>query len=290
MSVLLTASLAPSSWSLYERSWRKMVDFLLLLGLPCCLPISVPLILLFVAYLHGRKFAPSSIVSILSAVSYFHKANGFQDPTGIFIVSKVLAETRNISAGADTRLPITSSILDKLISATVHVFTSPYKALIMRAMMILAFKAYLRVGEMVPRCKSSKKGCLQLGDVMIDSNIITVHFQSFKHSSKQGPQTLRVRGNCIEGSNMNPIHVLQEFLQVRGRIPSILFSFSVHREFDLALKSLLNFCGLDSTQFKGNNFRIGAASAAAIRGESDAQIRAAGRWSSDAFKRYIRLA
>ena len=272
-----------------------MVDFLLLLGLPCCLPISVPLILLFVAYLYGRKFAPSSIVSILSAVSYFHKANGFQDPTGTFIVSKVLAGARNISASADTRLPITSSILDKLISATVHVFTSPYKALIMRAMMILAFKAYLRVGEMVPRCKSSTKGCLQLGDVMIDSNIITVHFQSFKHSSKQGPQTLRVRADCIEGSNMNPIHILQEFLKVRGRIPSTLFSFSdgrpmVRREFDLALKSLLNFCGLDSTQFKGHSFRIGAASAAAIRGESDAQIRATGRWSSDAFKRYIRLA
>ena len=94
---------------------------------------------------------------------------------------------------------------------------------------------------------------------------------------------------------MNPIHVLQEFLQVRGRIPSTLFSFSdgrpmVRREFDLALKSLLNFCGLDSTQFKGHSFRIGAASAAAIRGESDAQIRAAARWSSDAFKRYIRLA
>ena len=187
VSVLLTASLATSSRSLYERSWRKMVDFLLLLGLPCCLPISVPLILLFVAYLHGRKFAPSSIVSILSAVSYFHKANGFQDPTGTFIVNKVLAGARNISASADTRLPITSSILDKLISATVHVFTSPYKALIMRAMMILAFKAYLRV----PRGKSSKKGRLQLGDVMINSNIITVHFQSFKHSSKQGPQMVR---------------------------------------------------------------------------------------------------
>ena len=62
----------------------------------------------------------------------------------------------------------------------------------------------------------------------------------------------------------------------------------VGHEFDAALKSLLIFSGLNTSHFKGHSFKIG--SAAAMRGESDAQIRAAGRWSSDAFERYIRLA
>ena len=60
----------------------------------------------------------------------------------------------------------------------------------------------------------------------------------------------------------------------------------LRRQFDAWLKQLLTFCDLDTNQFKGHSFRIGAASAAALRGDSDAKIRAAGRWSSDAFKKY----
>ena len=61
-------------------------------------------------------------------------------------------------------------------------------------------------------------------------------------------------------------------------------------EFDLALKQLLSFAGLSNQVFKGHSFMIGSASEAAMHGESDAQIRVAGRWSSDAFHKYIRLA
>ncbi|KAK2171495.1 hypothetical protein NP493_1057g00037 [Ridgeia piscesae] len=64
----------------------------------------------------------------------------------------------------------------------------------------------------------------------------------------------------------------------------------LRREFDVALKQLLIFCGYQTSAFKGHSFRIGAATAAALWGESDAQIRAAGRWTSDAFRRYIRIA
>ena len=45
----------------------------------------------------------------------------------------------------------------------------------------------------------------------------------------------------------------------------------------------LTTCGLDSTRYKGHSFLIGAASFTAERGTSDAQIRALGRWKSNAF-------
>ena len=75
--------------------------------------------------------------------------------------------------------------------------------------------------------------------------------------------------------------------------------FSVHTpdgspmlrsEFDVSLKRLLGFCGYQTSAFKGHSFRIGVATAAALRGGSDAQIRAAGRGTSEAFKKYIRIA
>ena len=79
------------------------------------------------------------------------------DPASSFLINQAIAGARNISAVADVRLPITPAILYKLIQATQHCFTSAYKALMMRAMMVLAFKAFLRVGEMAPRCKSNSR-------------------------------------------------------------------------------------------------------------------------------------
>ena len=265
------------------------------LGLTPRLPVSVSTTLLFLANLHENNYAATSIVSILSAVSYFHKANNFPDPTSAFLVIKAIAGARNLSRSVDIRLPITPCILSKLVDATVHVFSSPYKALLIRTMMVLAFKAYLRVGEMVPRCLSSGLGCLQLGDVFSTDSTLTVCFRKFKHSSKHGPQTLTLKNATVDGTCINLNVMLCSFIQFRGPKPGTLFSFPdgtpmVRHEFDLALQSLLAFCGLDSKQFKGHSFRIGAATAAAVRGDSDAQIRAAGRWSSDAFRRYIRIA
>ena len=50
----------------------------------------------------------------------------------------------------------------------------------------------------------------------------------------------------------------------------------------------LNFCGLNPQRYKSHSFRIDAACLAADKGFSDAQIRALGRWKSDAFKLCIR--
>ena len=50
-----------------------------------------------------------------------------------------------------------------------------------------------------------------------------------------------------------------------------------------------HLCDLDPSRYKGHSFRIGAASYAADRGFSDAQIRMLGRWKSNAFLRYLRV-
>ena len=54
------------------------------------------------------------------------------------------------------------------------------------------------------------------------------------------------------------------------------------------LHKCLSVCGLDSSRYKGHSFRIGAASLVVEKGLSDSQIRAMGRWNSNAFRKYIR--
>ena len=74
--------------------------------------------------------------------------------------------------------------------------------------------------------------------------------------------------------------------------PGSLFCHSDNRaisvnQFNSELRRCLAFCGLNPQRYT-HSFRIGAACLAAEKGFSDAQIRALGRWKSDAFKLYIR--
>ena len=295
VETLLQASLTPASRAHYGRAWNKLVGFHTCIGLQLALPVSVTTILLFVAHLHEQGLAATSITSTLSAISYFHKINSHSDPCNNFIVAKLLAGARNLRPSVDVRLPITIPILSKLIQALPHVIPSPYKRMMLHTMMVLAFKAYLRIGEMVPRSKRSTQGCLHVDDVTVADDMITISFKRFKHIAQQGPQIVHVRGEKIGKTAIHPAALMREYLQTRGRVGVILFAYMdgtpmSRAEFDLALKQLLSFAGLSNQLFKGHSFRIGSASEAAMRGESDAQIRVAGRWSSDAFRKYIRLA
>ena len=193
----MQASLSPSSRAHYERAWKKLVLFQNTLGLASRLPVSVSMLLLFIANLHANGAAPASIVS---AVAYFHKINGFPDPSHCFLVAKVLAGARNLGAVPDVRLPVTLLVLTRLVRALPRVISSHYKCLMLRVMMVLAFKAYLRGGEMVPRSKGVVSGCLHVSDVFLSGDLMSVSFRRFKHSTAQGPQFILVKSECTEGS------------------------------------------------------------------------------------------
>ena len=59
--------------------------------------------------------------------------------------------------------------------------------------------------------------------------------------------------------------------------------------FTRSLKEVLQYCNLNEDRYKTHSFRIGAASWAAAKGMFDSQIRAFGRWNSNAFLKYIRM-
>ena len=59
VATLLQASLAPSTRLMYERSWRKITNFFVFLGLSQQLPVAVSTLLLFVAHLHELSYSPA---------------------------------------------------------------------------------------------------------------------------------------------------------------------------------------------------------------------------------------
>ena len=56
------------------------------------------------------------------------------------------------------------------------------------------------------------------------------------------------------------------------------------------LRHILSTIGLDVSKFCGHSFRIGAATSAAAIGIEDHMIQNLGRWSSNCYTRYIRIA
>ena len=97
----------------------------------CGTPVLVPMVLLVIAHLYASGSAPASIVSTVSAVAYFHKINGFHDPSNCFMVSKLLAGARNLGTIPDVRLPVTLPVLSRLVHALHTVFTSWHKRLML---------------------------------------------------------------------------------------------------------------------------------------------------------------
>ena len=61
------------------------------------------------------------------------------------------------------------------------------------------------------------------------------------------------------------------------------------QNFTKQLALCLKITGLSRPLYKSHFFRVGAATFAASQGFGDTQMRALGRWNSDAFIKYIRF-
>lgn len=234
-------------------------------------------------------------MSHLSAIGHFHKMSKYEDPTRDFLVNKAVTGIRNLSKSRrDLRMPITRPVLQSLIRSLKAVVSDSYERKLLQFLFLLAFHAFLRIGEICSRSLKRKENVITLADlfVPIDRDRIYVTLTKFKHSAKQGAQSITVK--AYRHKQFCPVRACHIFLKVRGSNSGPLFQFAsgkpyTRRAFDTKLRQCLNFCGFSTSVYKGHSFRIGAATDAAERGCSDAQIRTLGRWASDAFKKYIRI-
>ena len=197
---------------------------------------------------------------------------------------------------AGLHLPITLPILDKLSSVAPSLVSSPYQTCQFQAMCSLAFFAFLRrIGEMTSTSGRSDTSALQISHIskLLSSSRDLIAFKitvgNFKHSYNVRPFSILVSRQ----PQSCPVELLAKYLALRGPRPGALF-ITVDGApvsgsyFSNQLSSAIQFCGLSPSVYKGHSFRIGAASHAADKGLSDAQIRLLGRWKSNAFLKYLR--
>ena len=162
-------------------------------------------------------------------------------------------------------------------------------------MFALAFFAALRVGEMTITAGKSSTNLLLLRQVFFlkdsaDSIVgVKLSMRNYKHSDSSRSTDIIL----YKDKPVCAVTLLLDYLNARGRNAGPLFCWpnntAITRSyFTQCLSQALSFSGLDTELYKSHSFRIGAASWAAAKGMSDAQIRTFGRWKSTAFLRYIR--
>ena len=294
----MAASLSQSSVNTYRRPWILFQDFAQsYLRLDRVrFPVDSETLALFVAYLYEKSYSPTTVLTYISAIGYVHRLAGCSDPSKSDRVQLILRGYSKIRpANADTRLPITLPLLERIMAALELTQPSRFQRTLAKAMCSLAFFAALRVGEITVRPGQAQSNLLQFCHVAFmtdqtgNTKAVKLTFTNYKHSNPSRPVDLlvyREQPVCL-------VSRLLEYLALRGCSPGPLFCWPdntpVNREYFVrSLQEALQFCDLDHTRYKSHSFRIGAASWAAANGMSDAQIRLFGRWKSNAFLRYIR--
>ena len=159
-----------------------------------------------------------------------------------------------------------------------------------------AFFAALRIGDITCQPNETNQNFVFLNHAsFIKGNrdsigAIKLTLRHYKHTNPAQPVNISI----YRAQLVCPVNLLSCILKLKGNLswsmPLLARSLSNFAQFFFtqALADSLRFCDLDVSGCKSHSFCIRAASWAASKGMSDAQIGAFGRWKSNAFLRYIR--
>ena len=246
----------------------------------------------------SQRVSHSTTRSYLSAVRHLHISKGYGDPlANTPRLNLVLKGAKQLRPGApDTRLPITPLILRR-IKSTLLQDPYNYDHLMLWAACCLGFFAFLRSGELaVPDTKQFDPAWhLTPQDLAFDSevepSVLQVHLKGSKTDQLRAGVHLYVGAT---GNELCPIAAVVTYLAVRGMEPGPLFRLQSGQPLTRAhfvdkVRSAMKAAGMDPSGYSGHCFRIGASTTAAANGVGDATIQILGRWSSDSYKRYIRV-
>ncbi|XP_073715760.1 uncharacterized protein [Misgurnus anguillicaudatus] len=305
LKALLDASLdsilqavSPRTINSYLTAWRCFKTFHLSFNLQFP-DFSLLTITSFISYLNSVKnLQAGSIKGYLSGIQFFHKLiYGFPSPELNNSQTSLLIKgiQRSRPSKIDSRQPITLDILTKCLQILRTGYHSIHTAHTLDAMFLLSFFGFLRCSEIAINSKFNPKIHPTISDLSIlDSETIAYFIKQSKTDQEK-------KGHYIYIFNLpSPIQPYQSLLsylklrnaQSKSAIDPLFVDDSNHPVtrfwFQKHLKQIIALTGLPVEHFSSHSFRIGAATTAAQKGLSQNQIQALGRWSSDAFKSYIR--
>ena len=288
---LIETAASPAKNRQYQQQWVSFVDFHQKVLIPFTLPASANTVAMFAAHLQQRGLKCSTIQTYLSAISNKHKLENLIGPTGTYLVAKPLQGIKNAETKEPLqRLPIIRSILHQILDTVPFCTTCKYTQTMLRALFLLTYYSCLRVGESVGLHSNERAHTLTIDHITQVTDIgYQITFTSYKHSHTETPTfLLRQQPN----TTYCPVSALRQYLQIRGQTQGPIFvdvttTPLTRDKFTYHLKLCLRLAGLSTISYTTHSFRIGRATQLAMKGASEATIKATGRWKSNAYNKYI---
>ena len=256
-----------------------------------CWPPTVEQIVLFIASLSIQSHSYRTAQLYISAIAFQCKIKFKYDTTKHYIISKLLEGIKRSGCAKRSRLPITFDLLTRVISVLKHVCSNSYEAVLFAAAFSLAFFGFFRVGELVVSRHNVVHRALAFDDLSFSSDRSSMFVRlRFSKTDQMGKGTIIKLQKS--GGSLCPIIGMAEFLKVRPICIGPLFCHLTGKpltryQFSAVLKKALIALNVNFNLYKSHSFRIGAATTAASLNYSVETIKAAGRWSSEAYQTYI---
>ena len=237
----------------------------------------------------------------MSAIRHLQISAGFQDPFGPGTFPRLEYVLKGIRRAPQTvptrpRLPITPTILRSFHALWSREQNPDYQML--WAACCLGFFGFLRSGEFTVHSASGSSvrnpAPLLLSDIALDSiqrpTVVSVRICQSKTDPFRLGVTLYLG---ITRDIVCPVKSMAAYLAVRSREQGPLFLYQdgsplTRGRLVVVVREALSQMGLDSSNYAGHSFRIGAATTAAQVGIPESTIQMLGRWQSSAYARYIR--
>ena len=137
----LCRSLSSSARRQYTTYWRRFSRFTTDILQTSPLPSTSYSVALYVTHLAKTKLKSTTTRSHLSAIAYYHKVHGFDNPSNSFLRSKLLLSHKKRDGPISERRPITISILRQLLSALNSSEYSSHKRKLFRAVFTIMYHA-----------------------------------------------------------------------------------------------------------------------------------------------------
>ena len=306
--------LAASSWKTYKTAEKHLQACILDIGRPMQFPFSVGDTLTFIAWLVEKRGVRAKTVQIyMSGLRMGHLKRGLYD-VNLYqdIVKHVLTGLKQADLikdkerGKVERLPVTMAVMEMLKRSLLRCGWDLAKVRLVWAVITMAFNGSFRVHELLSREEHKFDPSSTLLAKNVTSEMVkeggkwTKVVKVYLKSPKERRLKMGVAVDVFPADSfLCPVAAFDKYILSLGRpLPPSGPVFITGKRtgytgsaFNKDLKELLKVdIDYEKGKITSHSFRAGLATEMGRLGYKDEEIKAIGRWSSDAYLSYVKCA